>query len=248
MSELTKCPSSIEDIQDWNRIAAHYVQEGGASGSFVYRQFEDALWDSLGPLQGLELMDLGCGNGWFADMLSKAGARVWGIDGSVELLKFARSSYPHLDFVEHDLATGLPLLDRTFDRIVSIMVLMDIPDIAPLVADVRKVLKADGKFIFTMPHPAFFRYKTHRDELTGIPYRKVTGYLKPEVWRIDTFGGHNHYHRSLTYYADQLRANGLAITRLYEPPHAVQSNPELEEFYKGIPIFIFIEAMPLRRV
>jgi 2-polyprenyl-3-methyl-5-hydroxy-6-metoxy-1,4-benzoquinol methylase len=242
--------NSAEDIQDWNRIADRYLQEGGTSGSFVYRQFETVLWESLGELQGLEVLDLGCGYGWFAEMLHQAGANVCGVDGSNAFLAHARAAYPHIAFTQYDLMEGLPPLDRAFDRIVALMVLMDIPEIGSLMADVRGHLKDDGKFIFTIPHPVFFGYKTQRDEQTGVPYRRITGYLKPEVWWIETFGGHNHYHRSLTHYADQLRENSLAITRLYEPPHQVQqvqTDPEMEEFYKGIPIFILIETMPLRQ-
>lgn len=248
MSETASQSRSRDDIQEWDRIAERYIQEGGTDGSFVYRQFEAVLWDSLGPLQELDVLDVGCGYGWFADRLHQAGARVCGVDGSAVFLEHARAAYPHLELIQYDLMQGLPPLDRTFDRIVAIMVLMDILDIGLLMADVRKVLKDDGKLIFTMPHPAFFGYKTHRDEQTGLPFRKVTGYLKPEVWRIETFGGHNHYHRSLTYYAELLRTNGLAITRLYEPPHTAQGDPALAEFHQGIPIFILIEAMPLRRI
>ncbi|MEZ4679369.1 MAG: hypothetical protein R2932_34630 [Caldilineaceae bacterium] len=29
---------------------------------------------------------------------------------------------------------------------------------------------------------------------------------------MESFGGHNHYHRNLTYYTELLRTNGFAIT------------------------------------
>ncbi len=75
----------------------------------------------------------------------------------------------------------------------------------------------------------------------------VKGYLKPEVWRIESFGGHNHYHRSLTYYFDHLRAHQFAVTRLYEPEHIPSDGvPEAEQvFWRGIPVFILIEAIPI---
>lgn len=97
-----------------------------------------------------------------------------------------------------------------------------------------------------MPHPCFFHMKAHRDD-EGCLFKKVTGYFAPEVWRIDGFGGHNHYHRSLTYYFDHLRANQFAVTRLYEPEHILQSEKPAEDlaFYRSIPIFIFIEATAL---
>lgn len=120
---------------------------------------------------------------------------------------------------------------------------MDIPDLTKLMRSVREALDTGGKFIFTMQHPCFFNMKSHRDE-TGQLYKKVTVYLKPEIWRMEGFGGHNHYHRSLTFYFDLLRANHLAVTRLYEPPHVsdtLRSEAD-DEFYRNLSIFILIEA------
>jgi len=44
-----------------------------------------------------------------------------------------------------------------FDRVVAHMVLMDLPDISPLIACVRRVLRVGGRFTFTLPHPCFFK-------------------------------------------------------------------------------------------
>lgn len=84
-----------------------------------------------------------------------------------------------------------------------------------------------------------------RDERTGQPFRAVTGYHQEEVWRINDFGGHNHYHRSLSFYSERLREHGFAITRLYEPEHISGTKGGLADFYRSIPVFILIEAIPL---
>jgi hypothetical protein len=67
------------------------------------------------------------------------------------------------------------------------------------------------------------------------------------TWRMDGLGGHNHYHRSLTFYFDHLCANGFAVTRLYEPKHFSDAEPaeDEKEFYENIPIFILTEATAL---
>ncbi len=238
---------STSVIQDWNRIASSYGQGAGTSEDRVYQQIKAVLWESLGDVRGLDVLDLGCGTGWFSQQLVDAGAHVLGVDGSVELLNMARSHYPELEVIEHDLMQGLPPLARSFDRIVALMVLMDIPELDVLVTSVRSVLKPKGTFIFTMPHPCFFNMKPDRDEETGVWFRKVTGYHESEVWRIESFGGHNHYHRSLTYYFELFRANGLAVTRLYEPEHIVGAEGEDDRraFLKSIPVFILIEATVL---
>jgi len=234
-----------EDIEDWNRIANSYTTSAN-SGDFINRQFTSVLWESLGNIQDLQVLDLGCGAGWLSQELSEAGAKVIGIDGSIELVKAAQNSFPNIQFIEYDLSQGLPVLSYTFDRIVANMVLMDIPDLTKLIPAARQVLAPRGKFIFTMQHPCFFNIRSERDA-EGQLFKKLTRYLQPEIWRMESFGGHNHYHRSLTYYFDLLRQNGMAVTRLYEPPHVSHAQrPEADQsFFENIPIFIFIEAMAL---
>jgi SAM-dependent methyltransferase len=236
---------SAADLNDWNRIADAYAASSGAE-SRIYAQFKDVLWKLLGELSGRDVLDLGCGDGWFSALLRSAGANVVGIDGSQELIVKARARYPGIEFIEQDLAAGLPDSPRRFDRIVAHMVLMDIPELTHLLRSVRTALKPAGRFILTMPHPCFFNMKSHRDE-SGALYRKVTGYLQPEVWRIDTFGGHNHYHRSLTYYFDALAGSGMAVTRLFEPPHIPGPDRTGADraYFESIPVFILMEAAPI---
>jgi hypothetical protein len=124
------------------------------------------------------------------------------------------------------------------------MVLMDIPDLNKLFQSVRKRLNTGGKFVFTITHPCFFNYKSRRDEATGQLYCGVSDYLQPAEWRIENFGGHRHYHRSLTYYIDCLRNNQLAVTRLYEPAQ-IPYTTENVEFHRNIPKFMLIESVPI---
>src|SRR5688500_589097 len=42
------------------------------------------------PIHGLEVLDLGCGQGWFSRQLAGRGARVVGVDWSARLIAHAR--------------------------------------------------------------------------------------------------------------------------------------------------------------
>jgi|GEM_PF-252724 len=234
---------SAKDISLWNDKAQDYAETNGTDDDRIWQQFRDVMWSSLGDLNGVDVLDVGCGHGWLAGQMAEKGAQILGIDGSQTLLDIARKNYPDIQFIQHDLSAGLPLIDRKFDRIVANMVIMDIPDLTILMRDIRAVIKPSGRFIFTMPHPAFFFQKTGQDMETNQYFKKVTGYLKTQVWDV----GHTHYHRSLSYYFDLLRENSFAVTRLYEPQHIslVKDNPTLASFYQDIPVFILIEAMPI---
>jgi hypothetical protein len=66
---------------------------------------------------------------------------VIGIDGSTALAEIARTRYPGPDVRVHDLTRGLPTDPTTLGRVVAHMVLMDLPDLDPLLADLAARLR-----------------------------------------------------------------------------------------------------------
>ncbi|HEX6683849.1 MAG TPA: class I SAM-dependent methyltransferase [Candidatus Limnocylindrales bacterium] len=238
----------MDDIGLWDKAADRYAQQvDGANDSF-YRRLSPFLWQTLGDVTGQRLLDLGCGHGWLAEQLRLAGATVTGIDGSVELLRHARTAYPHIGFIAHDLTTGLPRPAQTYDGVVAHMVLMDLPDLGSLIADVGACLTRDGVFVFSILHPSFFGQTPVEDATTGERYRRVTGYLHHERRWITSFGGHHHYHRPLSWYVDLLARNDLVVTGLHEPPTLpAHLNPEAEwtgyeRWFAGIPTMLAISC------
>jgi SAM-dependent methyltransferase len=141
------------------------------------------------------VLDLGCAHGWLTAKLHHVGGDVVGIDGSAALIATARATYPELEFQVHDLTGGLPTSPAAYDRIVSHMVLMDLPDLAPMLADVATALAPTGVFVFSILHPCFFGQPPVKDPVTGQWERRVRGYLDHEERWIESFGGHTHYHR-----------------------------------------------------
>lgn len=211
----------------------------------MYLQLKSVLWECLGDLNGKTVLDVGCGDGWLCRELAAAGAQVTGVDGSQKLLDIGRMKDEGIPYLQADLANGLPVGLGLFDRIVSLMVLMDIPELDRLFVDLRQVTKTDGRLVFTILHPGFFQYKVHFDEQAKTWHRRVTNYQDEQIWRLDTFGGHNHYHRNLTYYCELLRRNGFAVTRLYEPEWNPDPNSETAHIYRQWPICLFVEAKPI---
>lgn len=233
--------SSETDIEDWNAIAPDYSKRIEASGDRCFPEVTARFWELLGDVQGKGILDLGCGQGWLTKELSDRGANVAGVDGSSVLIDRARSLYPEQSFQVFDLVKGLPDFGSKFDIVVSHMVAMDLPEIDLLFSDVARALKPGGTFLFTLPHPCFFQMKSYQDEV-GMWFKKLTGYLKREVWRIDSFGDYNHYHRAISDYVAALSRAGLFVFEFHEPPHRAKSKEISDEFLKTIPVFLLIAA------
>lgn len=233
--------ASASDIKDWNTIAPSYAGVIESHGDRCFPEIRERFWSLLGDIKGRRVLDLGCGQGWLTAELAARGAGVLGIDGSDALIARARGLFPHLTFLVADLAAGIPDSETGFDVIISHMAVMDIPEVDTLFGSVGRALKPGGAFLFTMPHPCFFTHKSHQDE-NHQWFKKVTGYLKRETRRIDSFGGHNHYHRPISHYVSALAAAGLFVFEFYEPPHQPRSGRVDPDFLKTFPVFLMIGA------
>ncbi|MCK9897705.1 methyltransferase domain-containing protein [Frankia sp. AgB32] len=243
--------TSSEDLFRWDNAAEVYARTVGGDDDSFYRRLAPFLRHQFGDVTGLSILDLGCGHGWLTALLRQAGAHVVGVDGSTALIDIARSRYPGIDFQTHDLTAGLPSPPRTYDRIVSHMVLMDIPVLDRLLADVTSALSRDGVFVFSILHPCFFDQAPVQDADTGQWHRHVRGYLEHEQRWIASFGGHTHYHRPLSWYVDRLAAHGLAVTGLHEPAtlpahrRPATQWSDYERWFATIPTMIALACRPL---
>ena len=240
---------SENDLELWDAAAQTYAARVGGSGDSFYRRLRGFLWERFGDVTGLDVLDLGCGHGWLAEELRLAGGRVTGVDGSGALLAEARERYPKVvDFVQRDLSLGLPEGDARYDRVVAHMVLMDIPELDRLLADVAAALRLSGVFVFSILHPAFYS-RTIVDAGPGERYRKVSDYLTPETRWVTSFGGHQHYHRPLSWYVERLVAHGLVVNGLCEPPSLpVDDVPETQwtdyqRWFSRIPTMLAISCV-----
>lgn len=117
----------------------------------------DAL---LGDVRGLRVADIGCGTGRYALRLARAGAAVTALDFSQGMLNQARAKAAEMDgsikFIEHDLSQPFPLPDRSFDRVLSALVLDHIPGLDPFFAELKRICKSaeKGAIVVSVMHPA----------------------------------------------------------------------------------------------
>lgn len=97
------------------------------------------------------LLDLGIGSGLSSILFYKAGLRVFGLDGSNEVLRVCKSKNFAEELKQHDLRDlPLPYPSQFCDYVVSIAVLNSFEDLAPLFDEVARIMKVSGIFAFTV--------------------------------------------------------------------------------------------------
>ena len=141
-------------INQWNQSAIKYTEfESTSRYSFFCRAF---ISDYFTNIQELRVLDAGCGNGIFTNILSQNGGEVIGCDGSVEMLRIARESYPQYRFDSVDLLASTPYSDMEFDVVFCNLVLMDIDPIDAIIVEFNRILNKNGTLFFSIIHPAFY--------------------------------------------------------------------------------------------
>ncbi len=102
------------------------------------------------PLNGLRLLDVGCGGGLIAEPLARLGATVTGLDPSPETIEAARAhaAAQELD-IEYIMGTTQDLLERSrrFDCVTALEVVEHVPDISAFLESCAGLLEPNGLLI-----------------------------------------------------------------------------------------------------
>ncbi|MGA2320076.1 MAG: class I SAM-dependent methyltransferase [Solirubrobacteraceae bacterium] len=100
---------------------------------------------------GERVLDMGCGEGWFASELAGAGALVLGVDVAEEPLRRARVRRPELNLRLVDWERPLPFTEASFDVVWAGEVIEHVADTSAWLSEVRRVLRAGGSLLLSTP-------------------------------------------------------------------------------------------------
>jgi ubiquinone/menaquinone biosynthesis C-methylase UbiE len=87
---------------------------------------EEIVRPQVGRLEGLSVLDVGCGTGTTDQFLRARVGSLSGVDVSEEMLTIARSNVRDVDYRWYD-GEKLPFPDESFDAVVAICVLHHVP-------------------------------------------------------------------------------------------------------------------------
>ena len=196
-----------------------------------------AIQAMLPDLAGKQVIDLGCGYGWFCRSAREAGAaNVLGIDLSEKMLARARelTDDSGISYQRGDLAQ-LTLHGQTFDLAYSQLALHYLPDLAPLFSTRYQALQPGGWLVFTTEHP-IYTCPLRQGWLTDNEGQRswaVNNYQN-EGQRVSNWlaDGVVKYHRTLGTTLNALMAAGFDIRHVNEWGPTVEQiagNPALAE-------------------
>ncbi len=98
-----------------------------------------------------KILDLGCGNGRFSELVSDSS--YIGADISKGELKIAKDRYPYKSFILIENQLSFPFLDDSFDKVFCLSVLHHIPSLKfrqDFIKEIKRILKPGGTLILTV--------------------------------------------------------------------------------------------------
>lgn len=248
-----------ESSASWDAAADWWKDRSDAGDP--YREFVHgpALLRACGDVKGLNILDVGCGSGYFSRVLARAGANVQAIDYSGSLVELAANEEERdqlgIEYRQLDAAlVGEGFGEQRFDLVTGCMSIADIEELDTALGGIFKVLKSGGRFCFSLPHPfasppenrwnqeldnwaggrMFTRYYGRRRVASGL--NRISG--KPDGPEIRL------WHMPVSDWQDLLIDSGFLVDRVIEPrptPDQVEEHPQFERIAE-IPEFMVIAA------
>jgi SAM-dependent methyltransferase len=225
---------------DYDAIASRYAA-GVDERPWNALYERPATLDLLPDVAGKDVLDAGCGPGWYSDWLARNGARVVAVDCSISMVRLANERLGgRARVMQGDVSNLRHLLPgRTFDVILSSLVLHYVADLSGTFREWARLLRPDGTLVFSTHHPI------HQASLLD------PGYLRAELieeewsWLGETM---RYYRRPLRDLTEPLTTAGFVIERISEPTpgEALKTkDPKAYDLLCRLPAFIFVRARKL---
>jgi SAM-dependent methyltransferase len=225
-----------QNVARWTEANAEYT-DAQAELAWAKAEIEWGVWqipesqlDVLGDVDGLDIVELGCGTAYFSAWLARRGARAVGVDPTPAQLETARRlqretglEFPLIEATGEDV----PLPDESFDIVLSEYGASIWADPYRWIPEAARLLRSGGRVIF-LRNSTLVSLCMDLDGITEHLVRPLHGMNKIE-WP-DT--GEVEFHLPAGKLIGLLRENGFDIERLIElyAPEDAQTH----EYYKWV--------------
>ena len=217
----------IKKNTSWESVAGWYDKLLEGEGTYQRELILPNLLRLMNIKRGDAVLDLACGQGFFAQEFAAKGAAVVGVDASKSLIAIARRNAAARTAIFHTAsADALPFLkNMSMDKVAVVLALQNIEHIAAVLRECARVIKKGGALYIVLNHPAFRVPKASGwgwDEKEKVQYRRIDRYLSESKVPIQMHPGDkpNQYttsfHRPLQYYSKAFNKTGFSIALMEE--------------------------------
>jgi ubiquinone/menaquinone biosynthesis C-methylase UbiE len=217
-----------EEVREfWNKVALDWdIQVGEDGDSNRILNSDPVLWQFMGNVEGVCILDAGCGTGYLTRKLQQKGALVTGVDLSPKMIEIARKKarqfQQNIAFYVDSCSRLDGFDNEIFELIVSNYVLMDIPDLEGTMKTFNRVLKPKGNIVLVFSHPCFPQdLATVKEENETVIYEWSFSYFMRQKCVAPPWGHFTSdfiwFHRSLSDYWKAFKTSGFDIVDFEEP-------------------------------
>jgi SAM-dependent methyltransferase len=234
MSEISD--DARRNRESWTQANAEHTdaraREAWAEDEITWGVFSvpEASVGTLGDVDGLDVVELGCGTAYFSAWLAKRGARPVGVDPTPAQLATARRMMAETG-IEFPLVEApgesVPLPDASFDLALSEYGASLWADPKRWIAEAARLLRPGGRLVFLTNSVLSY--------LTAPPVGALAEQLQRAqfgMYRIQWPGEDGtEFHLAHGEWIRLLRENGFAIESLVElEPHAEAKSPTYYDY------------------
>lgn len=249
-------PTSTRSL--YNCTASNWVRgEPSSLSDFTARPVVLGLCE---PVSDLRVLDLGCGEGYCSRELRRRGAsEVIGIDLSEKMIEAAclqEQADPLGIRYEVGCATNLSQFgDRTFDLVVAVFLFnyLTTAQTQECMAEVARILRPGGRFVFSVPHPSFpymrearypFYFRVEGSGYFSSRDHKFAG----QIWKRDgSWLDVQLVHKTFEDYFDALSSAGFKTLPVLRELRVTPEHVSLDESFFGplidVPLHVAMQVL-----
>jgi SAM-dependent methyltransferase len=214
-----------DDIRHkWNQVSPYYQAEHNIPTAFIHWgphcPNEDAL-HLLGEVKGKKTLEIGCGGGQNTIALAKRGAIATGVDLSDAQVEFARElarkEGVEATFLQSNAEDLAAIADASHDLALSAFAFQFVEHMDRCCAEVARVLRPGGLFVFSVNHPFFYCVAESGEMKIEFSYFDQVYWYDWEQDGLTSRPRMTEYQRTVSEWHGLLRAAGLEVLAILEP-------------------------------
>jgi len=139
----------LATLHSYSPLRVQFVRDGLANAGIEMQN--PAL-----PLEGIKIVDVGCGGGILTERLARIGAEVSGIDASAELINIAKEHVKldpniseRVDYIQTTVENFSQNKEGSYDAVIASEVLEHVADPQIFLKECVKILKPGGSIFIT---------------------------------------------------------------------------------------------------